>query len=76
MKFANGDFSMGWIPKLLNSGSLRRAYHTADHLPVAVEHAFVLMPSNVTGPTSEVGTSAHAICGSILTSRGCRCFCR
>jgi hypothetical protein len=57
-------------------GSLRRAYQAADHLPVAGEHAFVLMPSEVTGAASEVATSAHAICGAILTSIGYCCFCR
>ena len=48
------------------------AYHTSGHLPVAVAHAFVLVR-----PTSGVGTSAHAICGLILTSRRVwHCFCR
>jgi hypothetical protein len=57
------------------SGESSRAYQTLGHLLVAVAHAFVLMPSQVTGPTSEIGTSADAICGSILTSRSCHCFC-
>src|SRR5712672_2078930 len=38
------------------------AYQTSLHLPVAVPHAFVLIR-----PTTGVGTSAHAICGLILT---------
>jgi hypothetical protein len=46
-----------------------RAYQTSSDLPVAVVQAFVL-----TRPSISVGTSAHAIGGSILTSRGCHCF--
>jgi hypothetical protein len=53
----------------LSGGSLR-AYQTLGHLPVAGAHAFVLMPTHVTGPAGEVGTSADAICGAILTPRG------
>jgi hypothetical protein len=53
---------------------LRRAYQAADHPPVAGGHAFVLMASEITGAASEVITSADAICGSILTSKGYRCF--
>ena len=53
-------------------GRAMRAYQTSGHLPVAVPHAFVLIR-----PTIGVGTAAHAICGSILTSRRvCHCFCR
>ena len=53
-------------------GRAMRAYQTSGHLPVAVPHAFVLIR-----PTTGVGTSAHAICGLILTSRRvCHCFCR
>jgi hypothetical protein len=49
-----------------------RAYQTSGHLPAAVQHAFVL-----TRPTIGVGTSAHAICGLILTLRRvCHRFCR
>ncbi len=48
----------------------------AAHLPGAVAYAFVLMPSRVTGPTSDVGTSAPATYGSILALQGCRCVCR
>jgi hypothetical protein len=52
-------------------GRVKRAYHTSGHLPVAVVQACVL-----TRPTIGVGTSAHAICGLIFTSRGCHCFSR
>jgi hypothetical protein len=38
-----------------------RAYQTSGHLLVAVAHAFII------DPTSGVDTSAHAICGSVLT---------
>ena len=49
-----------------------RAYQTSGHLPVAVVHAFVIIR-----PTTGVGTTAHAICGLILTSRRVwHCFCR
>jgi hypothetical protein len=49
-----------------------RAYQTSGHLPAALQHAFVL-----TRPTIWVGTSAHAICGLILTLRRvCHRFCR
>ena len=51
------------------------AYQACGYLPVAGEHAFVLLPSEVTCATREVGTSAHAVCGPILTSKS-RCFCR
>ena len=47
-----------------------RAYQTSGHLLVAVAHAFIIID-----PTSGVDTSAHAICGFVLTSH-CRCFCR
>jgi hypothetical protein len=48
-----------------------RAYQTFGHLPVAVQHAFVVIR-----PTTGVGTSADAICGIILASRRVRhCFC-
>jgi hypothetical protein len=53
-------------------GRALHAYQTSGHLPVAVPHAFVLIR-----PTTGVDTSAHAICGLILTSRRvCHCFCR
>jgi hypothetical protein len=53
-------------------GRAMRAYQTSGHLPVAGPHAFVLIR-----PTIGVGTSAHTICGLILTSqRVCHCFCR
>jgi len=55
--------------RLLPPGRAMRAYQTSGHLPVAVAHAFVL-----TRPTSGVDTSAQAICGLILTSRGYHCF--
>jgi hypothetical protein len=64
------------MPGRSNGGSLRRAYQTADHAAIASEHALVLMPADVTGAAGEVGTSAHAICGAILTSIGYRCPCR
>src|SRR6267142_2821566 len=58
--------------RLPRPGRAMRAYQTSVHLPVAVPHAFVLIR-----PTTGVGTSAHAICGLILTSRRvCHCFCR
>jgi hypothetical protein len=70
-----GQYSDAQLSSLIEaerSGlSLMRAYQTSGHQPVAVAHAFIII-----GPTSGVGTSAHAICGSILTLRGCRCFCR
>ena len=50
-------------------GLVMRAYQTTGHLPVAVAHAWALIR-----PTTGVGTSANAICGLILTSRGCHCF--
>jgi hypothetical protein len=50
-------------------GRVIRPYQTFGHQPVAVAHAFVLIH-----PTSGVGTSAYAICGLILTSRGRHCF--
>jgi len=54
------------------AGRAMHAYQTSGHLPVAGPHAFVLIR-----PTSGVGTSAHAICGLILTARRvCHCFCR
>jgi hypothetical protein len=43
-------------------------------MPVAGDHSFVLMPSEVTGSTGDVGASPDAICGSILTLRACRCL--
>jgi hypothetical protein len=56
-------------PSLPPPGRAMRAYHTSAHLPVAVAHAFVLKH-----PSRRVGTSAHALCGLILTSRGYHCF--
>jgi hypothetical protein len=50
-------------------GRAMRAYQTCGHLPLAVAQAFVL-----TRPTRGVDTSAQAISGLILTSRGCHCF--
>jgi hypothetical protein len=50
-------------------GRVMCAYQTSGHLPVAVAQAFVL-----TRPTRGVDTSAQAIGGLILTSRGCHCF--
>jgi hypothetical protein len=41
-----------------------RAYQAFGHLPVTVVHAFAIIR-----PAAGVGTSAHAICGLILTSR-------
>ena len=53
-------------------GRVMHADQTFGHLPVAVRHAFVLIR-----PATGVGTSAHAICGLILTSRRVwHCFCR
>ena len=43
-------------------GRAVRPYQTSGHLPVAGHHAFVIIR-----PTTGVGTSAHAICGFILT---------
>jgi len=56
-------------PGVITVPTLVSAYQTTGHLQVAVAQAFVLVPSHVTGPSSEAGTSAHAICGSILTSK-------
>jgi len=63
-------------PRCSGGSLLPRAGQTADHPPVAGEHALVLLPSEVAGAASVVGTSAHAICGSILTSKRVHCFCR
>src|SRR5260370_4683555 len=50
-------------------GRAMRAYQTSCHLPVAVAQAFVL-----TRPTRGGDTSAPAIFGLILTSRGPHCL--
>jgi hypothetical protein len=52
-----------------------RAYQALDHLLIAFEHAFVLMPSEITGPAGDVGTAADAIGGPILASQGCHGSC-
>src|SRR4029079_2439237 len=52
--------------------TVRRAHHAFDYPLVAARHAFVVIR-----PTTRIGTSAHAICGLILTSqRVHRCCCR
>jgi hypothetical protein len=78
-KCYDDDFTVIWrslpigrimlAPGLPPPDRAMRAYHTSAHLPVAVSHAFVLKH-----PSRGVGTSAHALCGLILTSRGCHCF--
>jgi hypothetical protein len=67
----------GWRPSANPgvSGQSSRAYQALNHLPIAGAHAFVLMPSQITGPTRVVGTSADAICGPILTSQSCHSSC-
>jgi hypothetical protein len=61
---------------LLSAGpGLVSADQTTGNLPVAVASAQVLMPSEVTAPAGEVGTSADAIRGSIFTSNVSRRHC-
>jgi hypothetical protein len=59
-------------PRPISSKRVIRAYQTSGHPPVAVVHAFVIIR-----PTTRVDTTAHAICGLILTLRCIfHCFCR
>jgi hypothetical protein len=59
----------GPSPPPISPSLVIRAYQTTGHQPVAVAHAFIIID-----PTTGVVTSANAICGLILTSRGCHCF--
>jgi hypothetical protein len=60
------------VTALPTPGRVMYAYQTSHHPPVAVAHAFVIIR-----PTTGVDTSAHAICGLILTLRRVfHCFCR